>query len=175
MEHAEFLDPVNQLRFDSDLAEKMAESAIWISPTLQPWTDYPRIGSLTQRREEGQFLQEEKQKLAPLEHRLDIMRKMLDYGMKDRLVAGTDSGVSNLAFGHLDCDFQLLEKIGFSPAETLTSATRISAEAIGMEKMIDTIEIGKKADLAAFGGDPSKDIGALSRIAAVFLGGQRVA
>ncbi len=44
-----------------------------------------------------------------------------------------------------------------------------------MEKMIGTIEIGKKADLAAFGGDPSKDMGALSRIAAVFLGGQRVA
>jgi imidazolonepropionase-like amidohydrolase len=113
MEHAEFLDPANQLRFDSDLAEKMAKSAIWISPTLQAWTDYPRIGSLTQRREEGQFLQEEKQELARLEHRLDIMRKMLDYGMKDRLVAGTDSGVSNLACRHLDCDFQLLENIRF--------------------------------------------------------------
>jgi len=137
MEHAEFLDPDNQLRFDSDLAEKMAESGIWISPTLQAWTNYPRIVALTQRREEGQFLQEEEQELSRLEHRmehrLDIMRKMLDYGMKDRLVPGTDSGVSNLAFGHLDYDLQLLEKIA------------------------------------------SKDIGALSRIAAVFLGGQRVA
>jgi hypothetical protein len=32
--------------------------------------------------------------------------------MKDRLVAGTESGVSNLAFGHLDYDLQLLEKTG---------------------------------------------------------------
>ena len=71
--------------------------------------------------------------------------------------------------------FSFWRILGFSPAETLTSATRISAEPIGMEKMIGTIEIGKKTDLAAFGGDPSKDIGALSRIAAVFLGGQRVA
>ena len=55
MEHAEFLDPDNQLRFDSDLAEKMAESGIWISPTLQAWTNYPCIVALTQRREEGQF------------------------------------------------------------------------------------------------------------------------
>ena len=59
MEHAEFLDPNNQLGFDSALAEKMVESGIWISPTLQAWTNYPRIVALTQRREEGQCLQEE--------------------------------------------------------------------------------------------------------------------
>ncbi|MEZ4734398.1 MAG: amidohydrolase family protein [Caldilineaceae bacterium] len=46
MEHAEFLDPDDQLRFDPKLAEMMAEAGIWISPTLQAWTNYPRMVAL---------------------------------------------------------------------------------------------------------------------------------
>ena len=86
--------------------------------------------------------------------RLDMMRRMLDYGMKDRIVPGTDSGVGEIDFGHLDYDFQLLVRVGFTPAEALASATRISAEAIGLADEIGMIEPGKVADLVAFEGDP---------------------
>ncbi len=58
MEHAEFLDPDNQLRFDPKIAEMMAESGIWISPTLQAWTRYPRIVELTAKRDTGTILPE---------------------------------------------------------------------------------------------------------------------
>ena len=178
MEHAEFLDPDDQLRFDPKLAEMMAESGIWISPTLQAWTGYPAIVRLTEQREAGTLSPEGETELDRLEERaevrLDVMRRMLDYGMRDRIVPGTDSGVGDLAFGHLDYDLQLLVRVGFTPAEALVSATSISAAAIGMGNELGVIAPGKVADLAAFDGDPTVDISAVSRVVAVFQGGQRV-
>ena len=102
------------------------------------------------------------------------MRRMLDYDLKERIVPGTDSGVNDLGFGHLDYDLQLLARVGFTPSEALASATRLSAEAIGMGEEIGTIENGKVADLVAFDGDPNADINACSRVVAVFQAGQRV-
>ena len=87
---------------------------------------------------------------------------------------GTDAGAGYVAFGHLDYDLQLLCRIGFSPAEALEAATRISAEAIGMGGEIGTIEAGKVADLVAFDGDPTRDVAAFSRVAAVFQAGARI-
>jgi imidazolonepropionase-like amidohydrolase len=178
MEHAEFLDPDEIMRFDPDLAKKMAESEIWISPTLQASARYYRVVELRNKRNTGSFASADEQELNHLETRmelrLDIMRKLLEYGMKDRIVPGTDSGVRNFAFGHLDYDLQILTQIGFTPSEALLSATKTSAEAIGMAGQIGTLEVGKIGDLTAVEGDPTKDIGALSRIKAVFLEGEQV-
>ena len=178
MEHAEFLEPDDQMRFDPKLAEMMVESGIWVTPTLQAWTNYPRIVALRERREAGEIQPSEETELQQLEGRmegrLDIMRRMLDYGMKDRIVPGTDSGVGLLAFGHLDYDLQLLVQVGFTPAEALESATRISAQAIGMEQEVGTIEPGKIADLVALDGDPNQDVTAASRVTAVFQGGHQI-
>ena len=179
MEHAEFLDPDDQLRFDPKIAEMMAESGIWISPTLQAWTRYPRIVELTEKRDTGTISPEEEVELTQLEEkaemRLDVMRRTLDYCLQERIVPGTDSGVNNLAFGHLDYDLQLLVRVGFTPAEALVATTRISAEAIGLDNEIGTIEPGKIADLVAFEGDPTVDVNAFSNVVAVFQAGRRVA
>ncbi len=177
MEHAEFLDPDGELRFDPELAAMMAESGIWISPTLQAWTRYGRMAELRVRR--GALSPGEEEELRQLEARaelrLDLLRRLLDYkGMRERLVPGTDSGAGAITFGHLDYDLQLLHQTGLSPAEVLESATRISAAAIGAEKDLGTIEVGKVADLAAFDGDPTRDVAAFSRVVAVFQEGVRV-
>ncbi len=178
MEHAEFLDPDHELRFDPKVAEMMAEAGIWVSPTLQASTRYPRIVALRARQVEGSMSAPEEQELQALEVRmqlrLDVMRQMLDYGMQARIVPGTDSGVASLAFGHLDYELQLLVQVGFTPAEAFLAATRTSATAIGMGKEIGTIEVGKAADLVAFDGDPTSDVSAVSRVAAVFLGGEQI-
>ena len=178
LEHAEFLDPDNQMRFDPNLAEMMAEAGTWVSPTLQAWTGYPRIAALREKRDAGTGSPTEESELHKLEERaetrLDIVRRMLDHGLKERLVPGTDSGVGNLEFGHLDYELQLLVWVGFTPAEALKAATRISAEAIGLDREIGTIEPGKAADLVAFDGDPTTDVKACSRVVAVFQAGQRL-
>ena len=178
MEHAEFLDADDRVRFDPKLAEMMAESGIWISPTLQALTRYPTIVQLREKRELASISSKEEKALHALEAqaeiKLDVVRRMLDYGVRDRIVPGTDSGVSNLQFGHLDYDLQLLFQTGFTPAEALIAATRISAEAAGISDQIGTVEPGKAADLAAFDGDPTRDIAAFSRVVAVFQAGRRV-
>lgn len=178
MEHCEFLVGHDEMRFDPKLAEMMAESGIWLSPTLQAWTNYPTIVRLRQLRDGGSSTEEDEKTLHYLEtraeSRIDIMRKMLDYCLKERIVPGTDSGPSSLAFGHMDYDLQLLVQSGFTPAEALVSATRISAAAIGLSDQIGTIEPGKIADIAAFDGDPTTDVTAFSRVVAVFQGGSRV-
>ena len=178
MEHAEFLDPDHQMRFDPDLAKKMAECGIWISPALQAWSNYGAIVALEAKEDQGTITPTEENELDALrtraEKRLDIMRRMLDYCLIERIVPGTDSGVGNLAFGHLDYDLRLLVQVGFTPGEALISATRASAAAIGMERELGTIEKGKIADLTAFRKDPTKDVRAFSEVVAVFQAGVRV-
>ena len=166
------------MRFDPKIAEMMAESGIWISPTLQTWCNYPRVLELRRRRDSGAAAPSEERELDHLEERmegrLEIMRRMLDYCLRERIVPGTDSGVFSIAFGHLDYDLQILHQIGFTPSECLASATRISAEAIGLQDEIGTIEPGKRADLVALDGDPNQDVTACSRVVAVFQAGRRV-
>jgi len=179
IEHAEFLDPDRELRFDPKLAEMVAESGIWVSPTLQAWTRFYRIVELRERHELGTLHSFEAAELHDLEvrakGRMDVMRRMLEFeGMKERVVPGTDSGVSSLAFGHLDYDLQLLTEVGFTPAEALVAATRLSAEAIGMGGEIGTVEKGKMADFAIFQGDPTQDVGVFSRVSGVYQGGVKV-
>ena len=178
MEHCEFLVGDGDMRFDPKLAEMMAESGIWLSPTLQAWTNYPTIVKLRQFRDLGTASEQDEKELHRLEvraeSRLDIMRQMLDICLKERIVPGTDSGPGSLAFGHMDYDLQLLVQCGFTPAEALESATRISAEALGLANEIGTIESGKIADLVAFDGDPTTDVTAFSRVTAVFQAGVRV-
>ena len=178
MEHAEFLDPDDEMRFDPEIAAMMEESRIWISPTLQAWTKYPRIVELRNQRDLGALSHEGEVELEGLEKRaevrLDVMRKLLEYDVKERILPGTDSGVGMLEFGHLDYDLELLVEVGFSPADAIVSATRISADAIGMSDAIGTIEQGKVADLVAFDGDPSKDIYAARKVRAVFQSGKRI-
>ena len=178
MEHAEFLDPDDQVRFDPALAEMMAESGIWVSPTLQAMTSYQRIVALWKKRDADTIDKDESAELQQLERgmeiSLDIVRRIMDHGMSDRIVPGTDSGVGDLEFGHLDYDLQLLTRAGFSPADALASATRVSAQAIGLADDLGTIEPGKIADLVALDGDPTRDVSAFSRVKAVFQGGQLV-
>ena len=155
----------------------MAESKIWISPTLQTSIRYPKILSLRAKRDSGSILEDETDELNMLEKRarlrLDIVRKMLDFGLLERIVPGTDSGVASIPFGHLDYDLQLLVEVGFTPEQALASATRVSAEAIGQIDKLGTLGPGKSADFVVLDGDPTVDISAVSRVVAVFMGGNR--
>jgi imidazolonepropionase-like amidohydrolase len=106
--------------------------------------------------------------------RLAIMRRLLDYGIHERIVPGTDSGPGLIAFGHMDYDLQLLVEAGLTPGEALMAATRTSATAIGRASDLGTLEAGKFADIVVFGGDPTQDISKTSEIRAVYLEGRIV-
>lgn len=177
MEHAEFLDPDGVMRYDAELAERMRESGIYVSPTLQA-AGYPTVVALREKREREGLTRAEEARLSAAETRVETrvghFGQMLDAGLLPRMVAGSDSGCGNLAFGHLDYDLKLMHRGGMTAMQVLESATRVTAEAIGAADQIGTLEPGKVADLIVVDGDPSRDLTALSRVKAVFQAGRRV-
>lgn len=52
----------------------------------------------------------------------------------------------------------LVDILGMTPLEAITSATKIGAEACGISDKVGTIENGKLADLLVVRGDPSSNI-----------------
>jgi imidazolonepropionase-like amidohydrolase len=177
MEHAEFLEPDGEMRYDPAIADKMRDAGMYVSPTLQA-AGYPTVLELCARREAVGLTADEEAQLATVERRVNTrvehFSRMLDAGLLERMVAGSDSGCGNLAFGHLEYDLQLMARGGMTAMQVLVSATRVTAEAIGFGDLIGTLEPGKLADLIVVEGDPSEDVTALSRVRAVFQEGVQV-
>jgi imidazolonepropionase-like amidohydrolase len=177
MEHAEFLDPDGVMRYDPAIAEQLRDAGLYVSPTLQA-SGYPTVLALQEKRERFGLTRSEEERLTAVEERVNTRVQhfgwLLEAGLLPRMVAGSDSGCGNLAFGHLDYDLQLMVRGGMTPAQVLEAATRVTAEAIGFGDELGTLVPGKLADLIVIDGDPSRDVTALSRIRAVFQGGQRV-
>jgi imidazolonepropionase-like amidohydrolase len=66
---------------------------------------------------------------------------------------------------------------GRAPMDVIVSATRIGAEALGIENEVGTLEPGKLADLIIVDGNPVDDIGILkdrSRISAIYKEGREM-
>jgi imidazolonepropionase-like amidohydrolase len=88
------------------------------------------------------------------------------------IVVGTDASTSGVVFGFAVHDeMELLVKAGFTNYEALLSATRLSATWLGIESIVGTVEIGKKADLVLLEANPIDDIKNTRRIAGVFVNG----
>ena len=76
-----------------------------------------------------------------------------------RVTAGADSGyMYNLyGFGYIQ-ELELIRESGFHPLEVIRSATLNAAEALGMEKEIGTVEVGKYADMILMEENPLKNL-----------------
>jgi len=79
-----------------------------------------------------------------------------------RIAFGTDSGVS--PHGENAKEFGYMVEAGMPAAETLLSATIVSAELIGRADELGTIEKGKLADIVAVPGNPLEDINVMTKV-----------
>jgi len=87
------------------------------------------------------------------------------------LLAGTDAPNPGTAHGiSLHHELALLVSAGLSPLEALTAATSTPARVFGLSDR-GRIAPGLRADLLLVDGDPTRDITATRRIAAVWKGG----
>jgi imidazolonepropionase-like amidohydrolase len=177
MEHGEFLDPDGEMRFDQQLAQRLVDSGMYLSPTMAAsgWDTILRVRA---KAETEQLTHEDERALRAAEHetetRVEHIGRLLDMGLGPRIVAGTDAGCFDFSFGHIDYSIELLIAAGMSPMEAILAGTSASAQACGVSDLVGTVEAGKRADLVVVDGDPISDPAALGRVRAVFKDGRLV-
>ena len=87
-----------------------------------------------------------------------------------KIAFGTDAGV--FAHGKNAKEFGYMVEAGMPPMEAIQSATRVSAELLGVEDKLGTIEAGKTADIVAVNDNPLENIGTLEAVVFVMKEGE---
>ncbi|HTL06660.1 MAG TPA: amidohydrolase family protein [Chitinophagaceae bacterium] len=87
-----------------------------------------------------------------------------------RVTVGTDAGFIYELYGFSYVrELELLREAGFHPLEVIRSATLYGAQALGMEKEIGSVEIGKLADFAIVDANPLENLSVLYGTGAIAL------
>jgi imidazolonepropionase-like amidohydrolase len=89
-----------------------------------------------------------------------------------KMVFASDAGVHPHAL--TGKQFAVMVRYGMTPLQAIQSATLTAAQALGREKDVGAIAVGRFADLVAVEGDPLRDVTVLERPTAVVKGGVRV-
>jgi len=140
---------------DQRLIERIAERGIAVSPT---------VGAAPNSRPGMSTL---------MESFLPILESLHRAGV--RLIGSTDAGVSpSKPHDVLPYGVAFLARAGLTHAEALAAAMSVGAEACGVGDRKGAIKAGKDADFFAVQGDPTRDLGALLNVTAVYRAGRRV-
>ena len=91
--------------------------------------------------------------------------------LKAGLPIGFATDAAVVPHGENAREFGYRVRLGQSPMDAISSATRTAAEIMGWSDRVGTIEAGKFADVIAVSGDPLRDITELERVRWVMKGG----
>src|SRR3546814_6230994 len=75
--------------------------------------------------------------------------------------------------GDVGKQFRVMVEYGMTPLQAIQAATKTAAEALGREKDVGAIAVGRYADIVAVDGDPLTDVRQLESVDAVVKGGVR--
>lgn len=89
-----------------------------------------------------------------------------------RMIFGSDAGV--MPHGTVGGQFRWMVEYGMSPMEAIQAATRTAAQALGRDKDVGAIAVGRYGDIIAVDGDPIANIRALEDVDVVIKGGEVV-
>jgi imidazolonepropionase-like amidohydrolase len=170
IEHGSFID--------KETAEKMAYNKIILVPTLWVKNHIPERTWKTRAEQAktgiwnltGRDLEQTETWFNGCVEQLPKTMKLV-MSKKVRIGAGTDNVFGDQMFATLPEEIEWLTKYGMGNMDAIESATRVGAEAIGVEKVLGTVAAGKYADMIMVDEDPVKDITALKRVSWVMKGG----
>ena len=97
-------------------------------------------------------------------------RKAVKAGVK--MVLGTDAGI--YPHGQNAKQFAVMVRYGASPLQAIQSATVNASQALGQEKDVGQVAVGRFGDLIAVTGDPLADVTVLEKPVFVMKGGMVV-
>lgn len=87
-----------------------------------------------------------------------------------RVTVGTDAGFIYELYGFsYPRELELLREAGFHPLEVIRSATLYGAQALGMDKEIGSVEVGKLADFVIVNANPLENLQVLYGTGAITL------
>ncbi len=95
-------------------------------------------------------------------------RKAHQAGVK--MVFGSDAGV--MPHATAAGQFAVMTRYGMTPMEAIQAATRNAAQALGREKDVGAIAVGRFGDIIAVDGDPIADVRAIEDVDVVIKGGK---
>ena len=85
------------------------------------------------------------------------------------MVFGSDAGV--MPHGQVGRQFATMVTYGMTPLQAIQAATRNGAEALGRDRDLGAIAVGRYGDLIAVTGDPTQNVRLLEKPDAVVKGG----
>ncbi len=97
----------------------------------------------------------------------DNFRKAFKAGVK--MVFASDAGVMPL--DQIGRQFAVMVQYGMTPLDAIRAATLNASQALGWEKDVGAIAVGRYADLVAVDGDPLTDVRELESVDGVIKGG----
>ncbi|MEO9255269.1 MAG: amidohydrolase family protein [Tepidiformaceae bacterium] len=152
IEHCSFTTP-GGTDFDPQVADAIAAKGIVVSPTVSVGYRNWKDDGMKQRRKQ-------------------VTLGLLERGCQ--VLMSTDCGIPGVPHNALAGGMQVLAELGeLSPIQTLKLATSSSANILGLKDR-GTLEAGKSADLLVVEGDPTVDLGDLTRVRYVLRDGEIV-
>jgi imidazolonepropionase-like amidohydrolase len=104
---------------------------------------------------------------------IDVHRKSFKTALVSgvSIACGSDAGSPNTPHGSLINELEYMVEYGSEPFKTLKAATFTAAQALGLERDIGSLEIGKKADILILSKNPIENISNIRELRFVIKGG----
>ncbi len=164
------LDPNKGLDYTSDTVKQMADQGQWVDPTI----GHHLLG--VEAKERGEVGPADPHwavsyKVVPEDEHLARLNDMTDAGV--RFTTGLDMG---MAYGTHDRSaanaWALVEMLEWTNWKAINASTTGTADALGLVKQVGSLQAGMSADMAAFAGDPAKNIRDMDQASTVVLSGR---
>ena len=163
----------NGLHRIPDLEKRIADSGIWVNPTLFTSINPYYVNEARKQYMPLTPVQEAESKDCWETYRItqEIIRSLRDLGVP--MIAGSDAGFCYVNFGEFRCELYEYEKLGLPILEILKLATVNPAAFMGKTGQLGCLAAGADADIAVFRGNLFRDLHKLDEPAAVYKKGIR--